>query len=140
MFKEINKIWLEQAGICFEIRAVDHDRRIGNGIDMWFSPDTGIWNGYYDGEIIQMNDAPVLAPAPQPAQSPAARTAAHELGHALGLPHRQNSDDNLMRSKTYGYQLNDREIAEARAKAEEMALEPANSRLCAEPKIRVDRR
>ena len=33
---------------------------------MWFSPDIGGYNGYYDGEHIQMRDFPVLAHAANP--------------------------------------------------------------------------
>ncbi len=103
IFAEINEIWQSQAGICFEIHTVFNDAPLTGGLDMWFSPDRGGFNGYYDGEYIQMTDAPVLAKASNSARSSAARTAAHELGHALNLPHFQESDDNLMRSKTFGW-------------------------------------
>jgi hypothetical protein len=53
IFAEINKIWQTQAGICFEIHTVDHDITLNDGLDMWFSPDIGGYNGYYDGEHIQ---------------------------------------------------------------------------------------
>jgi len=102
---------------------------------MWFSPEIGGYNGYYDGEYIQMSDAPVLAPAENPARSSAARTAAHELGHALELPHRQDSDDNLMRSRTYGWQLNAQEIQRARETAASIAIADTGPLNCGLPII-----
>lgn len=134
---EINKIWQTQAGICFEIQIVDHDTTLADGLDMWFSPDIGGYNGYYDGEHIQMSDAPVLAHAANPARSSAARTAAHELGHALDLRHRQDSDENLMRSRTYGWQLNAEEILHARETAAEIAIEDTFPFNCGPPKIKL---
>ncbi|MGA7279718.1 MAG: hypothetical protein WBW79_17405 [Desulfocapsaceae bacterium] len=134
IFSEINKIWYTQAGICFEIHTVDHDTTLNDGLDMWFAPEIGGYNGYYDGEYIQMSDAPVLAPAENPAKSSAARTAAHELGHALDLPHRQESDDNLMRSRTYGWQLSAQEIQHARETAADIAIEDTFPLNCGSPK------
>lgn len=135
IFAEINKIWRTQAGICFEIHTVDHDITLIDGLDMWFSPDIGGYNGYYDGEHIQMSDAPVLAHAANPARSPAARTAAHELGHALNLRHRQDSDENLMRSRTYGWHLNAQEILHAREAAAGIAIKDTSPFNCGPPKI-----
>ncbi len=136
IFFEINEIWHTQAGICFEIHTVDHDTTLSDGLDMWFAPDIGGYNGYYDGEYIHMSDAPVLAHAKNPARSSAARTAAHELGHALDLPHRQESDDNLMRSRTYGWQLSIKEIQHARETAADIAIEDTFPLNCGSPKIR----
>ncbi len=137
IFSEINKIWYSQAGICFEIHTVNHDIPLSDGLDMWFSPYLrGGYNGYYDGEYIQMRDTPILASAENPARSSAARTAAHELGHALELPHRQDSDDNLMRSRTYGWQLNDQEIELAREAAADIAIEDTVPQTCRSPKIK----
>jgi hypothetical protein len=135
IFAEINKIWQTQAGICFEIHTVDHNTPLNDGLDMWFAPDIGGYNGYYDGEHIQMSDAPVLAHAANPARSSAARTAAHELGHALDLRHRQDSDDNLMRSRTYGWHLNEQEILHARGTAADIAIEDTVPFNCGPPKI-----
>ncbi len=136
VFAEINEIWMSQAGICFEIQTVDNDQPLSDdGIDMWFSPYIGGLNGFYDGEFIQMSDDPVLGRAVNPARSSAARTAAHEIGHALDLPHRQDSDDNLMRSKTYGWQLNAKEVEVAREAAAFFAHEDAPELICSQPKI-----
>ena len=135
IFAEINDIWWSQAGICFEIQAVDHDEPLADGLDMWFAPYIGGFNGYYDGEHIQMTDDPDLDQAPNPAKYSAARTAAHELGHALDLPHRQDSDDNLMRSKTYGWQLSKEEILDAREAAADIALDDATPLACGPARI-----
>jgi hypothetical protein len=135
IFTEINEIWWSQAGICFEIHAVDHDTPLDDGLDMWFSPYIGGLNGSYDGVNIQMTDNPDLEWAPHPARSSAARTAAHELGHAFDLRHRQDSDDNLMRSKTYGWQLNRQEVEIARGAASDMALEDRTPLRCGPPRI-----
>ena len=135
IFAEINEIWRSQADICFEIHTVEHDTPLADGFDMWFSPDIGGLNGYYDGERILMSDAPVLAKAPNPARSSAARTAAHELGHALNLSHRQESADNLMRSKTFGWQLSDQEVRIAREAAADIAFEDTSMPNCGPPRI-----
>ncbi len=118
IFEEINEIWLTQAGICFEIDTTSDDQPNENGMDLWFLPVLSIspaTNGFYRNDHeIQVRDTPVLGPAEHPARHPAARTAAHELGHGLGLLHRQDSDDNLMRSKTFGWRLNSEEVLAAR--------------------------
>jgi hypothetical protein len=124
--EEINSIWLMQAGICFEIELVQHDRPALDGFDLWFMPvleERPSYNGLFkDVHNIYVRDVPILGPAKQPAHSSTARTAAHEMGHALGLHHRQESDDNLMRSKTYGWQLSAEEIQQARRAAFSEAL------------------
>ncbi|MCB2181967.1 MAG: hypothetical protein KQH63_08070 [Desulfobulbaceae bacterium] len=118
IFEEINRIWFSQARICFEIKTVmDNTPLQGDGFDLWFAPDIGVLNGYFDGESLRVRDTPRLAPARNPSKDPTARTTAHELGHALGLGHRQDSDENLMRSKTFGWQLNEDEIQTARRNA-----------------------
>jgi hypothetical protein len=118
---EINHIWWSQAGICFEMQIVMNDRVRPLGFDIWFVPhidSNDSRNGLFDSaHAIYVRDMPILSAAPRPAKHSAARTAAHELGHALNLPHRQDSDDNLMRSKTYGWHLNGQEIAVARKAA-----------------------
>ncbi len=120
---EINEIWLSQAGICFSMQTVLHDHLLEQGFDLWFDAIVQGWNGYYnDPHDIRVRDTPDLAPAAKPARHPAARTAAHELGHALGLGHRQDSPDNLMASKTYGWQLNEEETVAARQRAARLAV------------------
>jgi hypothetical protein len=123
---EINRIWLSQAGICFVMQVVLDDEPLEQGMDIWFLPqiqgEPGL-NGYYRGKHdIRVRDTPILKPAEHPARQAAARTAAHEFGHGLSLPHRQDSDDNLMRSKTYGWQLNAQETRAARKAAAMMTL------------------
>jgi hypothetical protein len=131
ILEEINTIWLSQAGICFEIHTVDHDEKMEKGFDLWFEADLPEWNGYYrDGHEMHVRDDPELRPAENPADSSAARTTAHELGHALNLRHLQNSDDNLMRSKTYGWQLHPHEVKTARENARSLALTDTNPLHC----------
>jgi hypothetical protein len=139
ILEEINEIWLSQAGICFEMQAVLDDVPLQQGMDIWFLPvlpgGPGL-NGYYRNDHnIQVRDTPILSPAAHPAHYPAARTAAHECGHGLSLFHRQDSNDNLMRSKTYGWHLNVLEIMEARKAAAEKALPDTTPRHCGEPQI-----
>jgi hypothetical protein len=123
ILEEINSIWLSQAGICFEIRTVSHDETSAQGFDLWFETTLRDWNGFYrDEHDMHVRDNPDLRPARRTAKSPAARTAAHELGHALQIGHRQDSDDNLMRSKTYGLQLHADEVQTARLHARIFAL------------------
>lgn len=139
ILEEINDIWLSQAGICFEMQIVMDDGPLEQGMDIWFLPDLpGIpgMNGYFrDEHNIQVRDTPALGHAANPAHYPAARTAAHECGHGLSLHHRQDSDDNLMRSKTFGWQLNGREVREARSKAAKKALRDTAPRKCEGPRI-----
>ncbi|MGO9379611.1 MAG: hypothetical protein ACLPN1_02465 [Dissulfurispiraceae bacterium] len=141
IFDEINNIWWSQAGICFEIQTVTHDKPLINGLDIWFLPilkECPGSNGYYIGDHeIYVRDNPILGFASHPAQSSAARTTAHELGHVLGLHHRQNSDDNLMRSKTYGWQLNEDEIRNARTEAARKAFRDLSPLRCGTPEISV---
>ena len=134
VFAEINRIWQTQAGICFEVKAVEDDGPLPGGIDLWFLPDIGKHNGYYSGpQAMRVRDHPDLGPAEDPSVSPAGRTAAHEIGHALGLVHRQDSDENLMRSKTLGWKLDAEEIRAARIAAAPFALRGGTPSGCGEP-------
>lgn len=136
ILEEINHIWLSQAGICFEMHTVTHDEELENGMDLWFESTIPDWNGYFtDMHDIHVRDNPDLRPAEKPARSSAARTAAHELGHALSLSHRQDSDDNLMRSKTYGWQLNQAEILQARNAVKELAISSIENKSCNPPAL-----
>jgi hypothetical protein len=140
ILEEINDIWLPQAGICFEIQIVMNDEPLEKGMDIWFLPvlpgDPGLNGIFRDEHHMQVRDTPVLGPATHPAHYPAARTAAHECGHGLSLLHRQDSNDNLMRSKTYGWQLNTSEVKEARRSAAGKALQDTAPRNCDHPGIR----
>ena len=136
---EINRIWWSQAGICFEIEAVMHDTILKDGMDIWFSPpaDEGVvLNGYFEGaHDIWVRDTPKLRLAPNPARHRAARTAAHEFGHGLGLNHRQDSDDNLMRSQTLGWRLNAKEVGTVRKHAASIALPDRKPSRCKSPML-----
>ena len=140
ILEEINEIWLSQAGICFEMQTVPDDRFAEEGWDLWFMPNLPggpDLNGYYRNDHdIRVRDRPNLMPAEHPARHPAARTAAHELGHGLSLVHRQDSDDNLMRSKTFGWRLNASEVDMARRTAAKKALTDTAPMRCGEPRIR----
>jgi hypothetical protein len=139
IFDEINEIWLTQAGICFEIEATNNGKTSDNGMDLWFLPAlpvSPLTNGYYRSDHeIQVRDTPNLKPAAHPARHPAARTAAHELGHGLGLLHRQDSDDNLMRSMTFGWKLNSGEALAARNEAAKKALPDTGPDRCGPPRV-----
>ncbi len=88
----------------------------------------------YDENDMWIIDYPELDPAPNPAKYNTTRTAAHEIGHALSLSHRVNSDDNLMQSKTQGWQLNRHEIEKARKSAVKKALDDLKPLRCSFPK------
>ncbi len=136
---EINDIWLSQAGICFEMQEVLDDRPAEQGLDLWFVPvlpgGPDLNGAYWNDHDIRVRDTPVLNPAGHPARHPAARTAAHELGHGLSLFHRQDSDDNLMRSKTFGWHLNAREVDDARRAAAKKALPDTAPTRCGGPRV-----
>jgi hypothetical protein len=121
------------------MQTMPDDRIAERGWDLWFMsllPGGDDLNGYYRSDHdIRVRDTPNLMPAVHPARHPAARTAAHELGHGLSLIHRQDSDDNLMRSKKFGWQLNAQEIDEARRTEATKALTDTAPMRCGEPRI-----
>jgi hypothetical protein len=140
ILEEINHIWLSQAGICFEMHTVYHDYVLDNGMDIWFSPGRGkILNGYFSDEHeIWVKDTPDLRPAPIPSKYAASRTAAHELGHGLNLSHREDADNNLMRSQTRGWKLNEEEIKGARKRAAEIAISDMEELHCGPVKLHAE--
>ncbi|MBL4683547.1 MAG: hypothetical protein JKY37_03070 [Nannocystaceae bacterium] len=120
---EMNHIWRSQSAVCFEFEVVADDSTMSEGFDMWFQPEVGGPNGYYAGDHeIYVRDQPNLNNAANPAMIGAARTAAHELGHGLNLSHDQNSDDYLMRSGTYGWEIPMYQIDASRDRAAQKAL------------------
>ena len=131
ILEEMNRIWYTQAGICLTGEIVAHDEPAAGGMDIWFLPALDGYNGYYAGpHDIRVRDYPDLKAVSSPAADGAARTAAHEIGHGLGLRHRQDSDENLMRSKTFGWRLNEGEVAAAREAASVMAVEDGSAGGC----------
>ena len=134
VLSEMNFIWRSQAAVCFEFEVVEHDTVMTDGFDMWFKPEIGAPNGYYTSDHdIAVRDVPNLSSAPNPAMNAAARTAAHELGHGLTLEHDQNSDDYLMRSGTYGWQLPQYQLDASRNRAAVKALADTTLPDCDEP-------
>ena len=146
---EINTIWWDQAGICFEMQILDHDRRNNAGLDMWYERSTpfpnGVTaNGVFAGlhEIFTL-DTPRLNSAPNPAENFGARTGAHELGHALNLSHQNCGtacNDLLMRSGRQGFKLlpnspaDTNELTRARNAASQRRLRlPGSDQVCAPP-------
>jgi hypothetical protein len=134
---EVNEIWWVQAGICFDMEVVEHERPAAVGFDLWFERGAPFPNGtdangvYVDPHQIYALDLPHLAPANAPSRSPAGRTASHELGHALGLPHQncgEECDDLLMRSGTRGFHVVAGEPADMNeiTRARHFAAQPQN--------------
>jgi hypothetical protein len=131
---EMNTIWRDQAGICFEFTVVEHTELMTTGFDVNFQPEVGGPNGYYSGDHdIWCRDYPSLGAAPEPAMYGGARTCAHELGHGLTLDHDQGSDNYLMRSGTLGFEIPQYQIDAARVRAEEKALPDTEPLVCGAP-------
>jgi hypothetical protein len=145
---ELNAIWLDQAGICFEMKVTAADEPSETGFDLYFSgspiPNAEGVNGIYRGvQDIWSLDNPSLDWAPNPVRFPAARTAAHELGHGLRLAHQNCGDacpceapasiacdDLLMRSGRLGFALTRSEVEKARRSAAERSTADTTPRSC----------
>jgi hypothetical protein len=154
---ELNRIWLSQGGICFEVEVTDDETNRTDGFDFRYTsgqiPGTGPGtNGLTQGaHSIWSIDHPNLGSAPNPVQNPAARTTAHELGHALNLDHENpppsndcaspcycvtlslECNDFLMRSGTRGFFLSDPEVQIARTRAAQRALPDTLPVACGAP-------
>jgi hypothetical protein len=153
---ELNQIWLQQAGICFEIEVTTDEANRSDGFDFRYTagkiPDAPTANGLTENaHSIWSIDHPNLGSAPHPVQNPTARTTAHELGHALGLAHENpppstdcaspcycvtlgdNCDDFLLRSGTKGYFLSAPEVDITRKNAAKRTLMDSAAASCAAP-------
>ena len=156
ILRELNEIWLQQAGVCFEIEVTDSEDNREDGFDFRYTsgeiPIARGSNGVYqDPHSIWSIDHPRLNDVMMPVMQPTARTTAHELGHALGLAHENpppsndcsrpchcvelgdDCDEYLMRSGSKGFFLSKPEIDTARNRAPRFALEDQSPSQCAEP-------
>jgi hypothetical protein len=153
---ELNQIWLQQAGICFEIEVTTDETNRSDGFDFRYTagkiPNAPSANGLTENaHSIWSIDHPNLGAAPHPVQNPTARTTAHELGHALGLAHENpppsndcsspcycvtlgdNCDDFLLRSGTKGFFLSAPEVDITRKRAAQRTLMDSTPLHCGEP-------
>jgi hypothetical protein len=156
IFDELNRIWLEQAGICFEIEVTSADTNRSDGFDFRYTsgsiPGASGANGLtQNAHAIWSIDHPQLGSAPHPVMNPTARTTAHELGHALGLAHENpppssdcsdpcycvermdNCDDYLLRSGTKGFFVSPPEVQITRKNALKVALSDQSPVQCSAP-------
>jgi hypothetical protein len=153
---EVNRIWLSEGGICFEIEVTNDETNPTDGFDFRYTAApiaaAPTANGLTQGpHAIWSIDHPGLGSAPNPVQNPAARTTAHELGHALNLDHENpppsndcaspcycvtlslDCNDFLMRSGTKGFFLSDPEVQIARARAAQKTLPDTAPLACGAP-------
>lgn len=153
---EMNRIWLSEGGICFEIEVTNDETNRTDGFDFRYTAApiaaAPTANGLTQGpHAIWSIDHPGLGSAPNPVQNPAARTTAHELGHALNLDHENpppsndcaspcycvtlglDCNDFLMRSGTKGFFLSDPEVQIARTRAAQKTLPDTTPLACGAP-------
>lgn len=156
VFSELNRIWLEQGGICFEIEVTNSEDNRKDGLDFRYTagtiPGASSANGLTESaHSIWSIDHPRLNDAPHPVMNPAARTTAHELGHAMGLAHENpppsndcsspcycvqlgdDCDDYLLRSGTKGFHVSAPEVEIARKGAAKLGLNDHGPTQCGAP-------
>jgi hypothetical protein len=157
IFAELNSIWLEQAGVCFEIEVTSAETNRTDGFDFRYTsgqiPGASTANGLtQSAHSIWSIDHPRLNDVAMPVMNPTARTTAHELGHALGLEHENpppstdcaspcycvqlgdDCDEYLLRSGTKGFHISKPEVDIARGRAARVALKDQASQ-CGAPVI-----
>lgn len=156
---EVNRIWLTQAGVCFEFEVTDSETNRTGGLDIRYLsgpiPGNPTANGVtQSAPAIYVIDHPTLYSAPNPTSNFTGRTTAHEIGHALGLSHENPPDDPtyndcanpcicvvnnlvcddfLMRSHRQGFFLAAPEIAISRPNAKSKALADQTPLSCSAP-------
>jgi len=156
IFAEVNAIWQQQAGICFDIEVTTSEDNRSDGFDFRYTagriPGASNANGLMqNAHSIWSIDHPQLNAAPHPVMHPTARTTAHELGHALGLAHQNpppsddcsrpchcverddDCNDYLLRSGTKGFFISPPEVEIARQRAARTGKADPAANGCAAP-------